>query len=154
MKIPIPQDNVERKVVESLNRGELHIIHVGASDLGPSFSYTIGLTQLHAHPELLITELPFQNANNVLHSAFDCVSEGMRFGHLDKALHVVSAQLPACFLQIPPEVRDKHLTMASWANGREEFDALQCVWPDRNGLFPWDAEYDPGFHQTILAETP
>ena len=152
MSYPTPSDEVERKVVDSLNRKELHVIHVGAYETTPSFSYTIGLNQLHGHPELMVTELPVNNAHNILHSAFDRVAEGERFTHLDRAFRVVSLALPACFLRLTPEVRDQLLTLASWVNNRDEFDALQCVWPDAAGLFPWDTGFDNNFHQTVLAE--
>ena len=107
MQLPTPTDEIEQKVVDSITRNELHVIHVGASEHGPSFSYSIGFGHLLAHPELLIAQLPFENAQNILHTAFDRVREGSSFNHLDRAFRVVSPNLEACFLQLLPAVRDK-----------------------------------------------
>ena len=147
MQLPAPTDEIEQKVVDPITRNELQ-----ASEHGPSFSYSIGFGHLLAHPELLIAQLPFENAQNILYTAFDRVREGSSFNHLDRAFRVVSPNLEACFLQLLPAARDQYLTLASWANNRESFNALQCVWPDRAGLFPWDTEYDSEFHQSIIGE--
>jgi hypothetical protein len=46
---------------------------------------------------------------------------------------------------MPPD--GKPLNVARLYYGTEELDALQIVWPDRNGWFPGEPECDPKIAQ-------
>ena len=44
---------------------------------------------------------------------------------------------------------------ACWLHGGADFEALQLIWPDTAGVWPWDAAASEGFRasQPLLSET-
>jgi len=101
----------------------------------PPYAYTLGLTECGL-PELVITGLTLPRASRLLN----------RF-----AEHMVHAEPPAAGERIPlvggPLVEivelphpDAHLNTAVALFGRE-LRALQLVWADDRGRWPWDREF-------------
>ena len=101
----------------------------------PPWAYTVGLTA-HARPELLVTGLALPAAQELLN---------------DMAAHLLHAATPAAGQQVPliggpvieyvrvahPEV---HLTRAVGLFG-PDVAALQVVWADDRGHWPWDVGF-------------
>jgi hypothetical protein len=139
-----------------LTKVEADIERVGWSCIGvmptvddppdePSFSYTIGLREQGDHPELIIAGLPYKVAHTILTTAFALIKEeGIVFtdGTYSDDLF---ERYRAVFRSMPPD--GKPLNVARLYYGTEELDALQIVWPDRNGWFPGDPECDPQIAQ-------
>lgn len=104
----------------------------------PPYAYTVGLAA-HGRPELVVTGMPYDRAVELLNSA---------------AEHVVHANAPRPGEVLPlsggpvteivrvtePAV---HLAVAAALNG-PQFTALQLVYADDRGLWPWDAGFRGG----------
>jgi Domain of unknown function (DUF4262) len=104
----------------------------------PPYAYTVGLAA-HDRPELVVTGMPYDRAVDLLNSV---------------AEHVVHADAPA-----PGEVIELcggpaievvrvaeprvHLAVAASLNG-PKFSALQLVYADDRGHWPWDAGFRSG----------
>lgn len=124
------------------------IRHVLGGPSGPPFSYTAGLTT-NGWAELVVVGLPVEvaqaflwNAVNEqrLHGAFH---HGDRTGALTDGGDVV-------FLS----VRDTSV-MTATRDLITVFDALQLVWSDSGGNFPWDPEWRNGSDaQPLLGPSP
>ena len=54
------------------------------------------------------------------------------------------------FRAVHPANYPSFLGYAGWYYGGGGFPALQCVWPDPEGLFPWEA----GFAAPLRAQQP
>ena len=108
----------------------------------PAFSYTVGLFGF-GHPELLIFGLPHDSASSVLNDLCERVRRGgpiiagelQTFDNWPHRLHAfaladTSEVLFAAnrFYNRPPD---------------DPVPALQLVWDDRWGRFPWEPGYDP-----------
>jgi hypothetical protein len=108
------------------------------SDLAP-FAYTLGLTRYDL-PELLITGVSAQRAGRLLNGvARRCVGLGALVPGAQFAvpsgplIEVVEVDHP-----------DAHLNFAVAFFGRE-IRALQLVWADRRGRWPWAEEFNRDF---------
>jgi hypothetical protein len=102
------------------------------------YAYTIGLHDLR-RPELLVTGVSSQRATRMLKSvARICLCDG--------------APEPGARIQLPAgplleivkiDHPDAHMDMAVAFNGIE-FQALQLVWADGRGRWPWSASFSDG----------
>lgn len=105
---------------------------------GSLFIYTVGLTA-HNHPELLIAGMSFEQGGAVLNGfAADIIAGKKRLadpGPSDDLFVGLLAYL------IP--VTHNVIGTAKAVYG-EEAAALQVVWPDKEGRFPWDRDFYDG----------
>ncbi len=149
--LPTPQDEVDSKILASLNDGDVHRIYVMGDNEHCAFMYTIGMTYLHAKPELLVTGLSPENANVLLDEATEFVinNDTIELGAINT--DVLTEDEPVVFKGITPTVAASNLTYAQWIN-EKGFDSLQVVWADLSRVFPWEADYDHSFPQEILCE--
>ena len=104
----------------------------------PPYAYTVGLPK-HQRPELLVTGLPYERAADLL----NCAAE-----------HVVRIGVPRPGELLPLPGRPAieivrvtepgvHLKVAAALNG-PGFTALQLVYSDERGHWPWDAGFRGG----------
>lgn len=124
------------------------IRHVLPSAAAGAFSYTVGLSY-RGWPELIVTGLPTTVADAFLRNAIDVQNEngsfepGDRTDELTESGHVV-------FIAAA-DVRG----MTATANVVGTFSALQLIWPDSAGAFPWDSGYrNPIDSQPLLGPSP
>jgi len=102
----------------------------------PPLAYTTGLTE-HGRPELLMTGLPPRLAGLLLDHAAQSVALDATFGP--------GSQVPAR-LRRPVSLRaidvidagPMRLTRVIFG---QQFEAVQLVWPDDEGRYPWQRGY-------------
>lgn len=108
----------------------------------PPFAYTIGLYGFD-HPELVLFGADYDTSVNVLNWVGERVRAGGRiepgelltFDDWPHRLHVLTVPNPG-----------EIVLSANRFYGRsrdESVPALQLVWDDRWGRFPWEPDYDP-----------
>jgi hypothetical protein len=119
--------------------------NVADSDPAKCVSYTVGLTN-HAHPEVVMTGLPPEVGTAFLNIVGEIVvQEGGRFAPGEATTELADG---------PPmpvlDVQDRSsLTAVSTLYG--DVPALQVVWFDSQGRFPWDEGYaNPPGSQPLL----
>ena len=100
------------------------------------FSYTIGLHDTFQHPELLLSGMERELSGSVLNSAGAAIREGERFRSGDLSEAVLEGYSVALTLVPLDFYYEEFGTLKTWREGFE-FTVLQCVWPDREGRFPW-----------------
>jgi Domain of unknown function (DUF4262) len=119
----------------------------------PPCFYTVGLTSFGQHPELIAFGLPPETATWLLNTLGDRVREGEQLttGQRLEGLLEDGYALELLAVDNPTEV----LTIATDLFG-SDVRALQLVWPDTNGCFPWDPGFDPRFtiFQPLLGSPP
>ena len=124
------------------------IRHVLGTPSAVPFSYTVGLTA-RGWDEFLITGLPADVADAFIRNAVDEQELRGAFQAGDRT-EVLTESGSVGF--VPVEDRGG-LTAAERMLG--DFEALQIVWPDSNGNFPWDVGYrNPPEGQPLLGRAP
>jgi uncharacterized protein DUF4262 len=109
----------------------------------PGFSYTIGLWSI-GHPELVVFGLAPDRAQTLLNE----VSERVRTGLTLVGRETVSAvsMHPSHYLRVFPLPDAESVLLRARDQFRgdhaEPVSALQLVWADENGAFPWEPSYD------------
>jgi len=101
--------------------------------------YTVGLSP-HGHPEMVIVGLPREMARTLIETVvrrYQRQAIKRRAGEIYQDL--ARAEM-ACVAVTPRQKRV--LGIAVGVLG-PDIEALQIVWPDREGKYPWDAGVDP-----------
>lgn len=134
--------------IDSLIRSEgFAYICIGPDVHGPSFAYTVGLTETYGCPELLIFGVGEQIANVVFHSIVGKIKNGERFADGDVMNDV---------LNLPCAVRDvsagaaRPFALNVWSRYEGALQTprfQQVVYPDRASVFPWESGYDEAMRQ-------
>lgn len=109
----------------------------------PAYAYSIGVPELCQFPEILVCGLTPVAANGLISLVIDArrgnteIPLGVELiGLLDNDLRCLFAPLdPASAASWCP-------TAAAWYRGRE-FPLVQLIYPDRAGVLPYEADYDP-----------
>jgi hypothetical protein len=130
---------------EALDAGDLRLIsdvaqwgvHVAVPDEDPRRAFSVGLFRSWDHPEVAVFGLaPHELADAVWRVAAR-IRHGDRFEHGDVADGIVAARA-VTFRRIVPRHYAAVLGHGVWYHGGARFPALQVVWADADGRFPWD----------------
>lgn len=140
----VDQTPPQKKLLEDVGENGLHIAHVPETDELPEYSYTVGMWHSFEQPEVVVFGLPKDVADELLNALADDAAEGKTF--LAGSKHDgVLVGYPARFLGVPAEQATTHLPLVAWAYEDAATPAVQLVWPDKQGRWPWDPDVRQGF---------
>jgi len=107
----------------------------------PGYTYTVGFETTYGHPEVVIFGLQPVAARGLMEMMVEYLAGG---GHLPEGVFVglLDNDLPSALLPIDPEEIDGLVDSATAFHRGPDFRTVQFVWPDRNGLLPWNEGYD------------
>lgn len=120
-----------------------HSIIAVSGGNSPSFAYTVGLTETHGLPELIMIGVGVENAciilNNIVHQS---VEEGLALE--GDAVIYNAANLPLVLKKASSKHMAYTLQCQVWYSdaGHSCPEFMQVVLCDKNGKFPWDTNYD------------
>lgn len=125
-----------------------------------TWTYTFGLSALPTrHPEIVVTGLPVPLAHRLLAEvaarAIDGAPRGERLwpGRVDDVIEGLPAWLiPVTDVLDPRAPLTVATELAELAGWPQPVSALQLVWPDPDGRFPWEGGEDLG--QLLLGPAP
>src|SRR5437016_3632119 len=132
---PAPEDDRDRKLLGDIERVGWTVIGVLADEEGPGFSYSVGLFHTLGHPELLLMGLRPQTAHQLINSIGGMARDGERF-EAGKRYEGIAAGFPLVFVEMERRYYKEYLGYAGWFYRGPDFPVLQCVWPDKQGVFP------------------
>jgi hypothetical protein len=154
---PEPDGAPDEKLIANVQKHGCHILKVFADTTGPEFAYSIGMYLNFGQPEVLIFGLPSDSAQTIINDISDRAKDGERF-FAGETSDLFLKGYDVTFVEIPFEAYQEHFGFAMWfyASLPKPFPALQLVWPDRSGKFPWDAGFDESLRslQPVLGGSP
>lgn len=148
------------------------LLHVLGTRQEPAYSYTVGLHQPGSNrPELVISGLqtalrvawlldlgfriqgppPLETRQRIAQSqgipldAQVYPPGGTIFEPGKCTLDLAGNGLPTFFAMVDPAAYETHLGQAILFHQTHTFPALQVVWPDTHGHFPWEASFETRF---------
>ncbi len=108
----------------------------GAANL--SFSYSVGLSDKEGCPEIITFGLPPDVAKAGINEA----AKIMRENDLPTNLPVEKVlNMPVYFLEVDSARAAEYMRVANW-RANKLLPAVQMVWPDVNGNYPWSNDFD------------
>ncbi len=141
---PPPRDEQDRWLLDTVGRVGWAVIGVPDDEEGPGFSYSIGLTRTLGHPEVFMMGLRPEVAQQLINLVGEAVRFGERFGP-GRRYDGIAEGFPLAFVPVAGRYYDEYLGWALWFYQGADFPVLQCVWPDKAGVFPWEPGYDSRF---------
>jgi uncharacterized protein DUF4262 len=138
-----------RRIVADIKRHGWHVINVLADDSGPAFSYSIGMFRTLGHPEIIMFGLPSDWMHRHINAIGDAVREGARFDGGSTIADLLEG-FECVFVRVPVERYPQLVGQALWFYRDASFPLIQCVWPDKQRLYPWQ----PGFVPELIADQP
>ena len=122
----------------------------------PEWAYTVGLGHSYGHPEVLMVGLPNEMTQTLLHNInYRIRNKSLSFRHGCVWSDVIAGY--ECFFQlIDPENYGEWFEANRWFYGHERFEAVQMLWPDARGVYPWQQSADDSFKwaQPVLTDLP
>lgn len=118
----------------------------------PDFSYSIGFPVTLGAPEFIIFGLKSDVAHDILWSVFNFLKDGREVADMDRWSDLVVGY--DCILRDvhPSNIVRDYFNSAMWFHGPPEdsLKAMQIVWPDADGIFPWE----PGCAEWVCQDQP
>ena len=153
--MPRARDKHEQKAVDDVQRYGLHIVNVLEEGDFPGFAYTVGVYRTFEHAEILIYGLRKDRAHQILNDLADNLRAGKRYVAGETYDDLLEG-LSCTFRIIPQTHYGEHLGWATWFNETIDYPAVQLIYPDREGRWPWQDGVSEGFrrHQLVLADAP
>jgi uncharacterized protein DUF4262 len=152
---PAPTNPVHVRVAKDIAKYGWMVLAVAPTEDEPidPFAYTVGLYRTYDVPELIVTGMNYENSHAVLGGVVERIERGQLFKarHYSKLLKGPERDYDAEFREVSRANREEMMKAANRWNAWEPYPALQLVWPDPKGVFPWEDGYDPRFIQPVLS---
>ena len=151
LALPIAATESEQRLIADIQQYGWHFIEIPEDDIGPGYLFTVGLYYSYSHPEILLMGLDSEISRAFLQSIAGGIKTGAKY--LDGSMDSDLASFPIAFKGIALSRYHDYLGYANWLyraapNG---FPAVQFIWPDKAGKFPWDKGYNSKF---LARQTP
>lgn len=139
-----PEDASDEKLLHDIREHGWHIVGIPDDHEGPGFSFTVGLYMRTLQPEILLMGLPLDTARVLLNSIAEHLMSGGAISPGSRVAGLIASH-ELLFQPIHPTHYSDFLGYANWfyRNTSAPFPALQGIWPDAQGRFPHEAEFDP-----------
>ncbi|MED5388364.1 MAG: DUF4262 domain-containing protein [Pseudomonadota bacterium] len=157
-RYPVPEDAEDKTLLADIQRKGWHHFAVPGGDGQPGYTFSVGHFLNLNHPELIVVGLKDSLASRLLDSA------AVRIRGLNKPYQPyrlyndIADGLEVMFLPVSFPHYKEYLGFANWfyQSLPAPYPALQMVWPDPKGIFPWQPGYDARFHraQPLLGPAP
>lgn len=139
-------DETEQNILTDIGRYGWSLIGVPECAEGPSFVYSIGMMHTLDHPEVIMFGLDIELMWRIVNDIGADVRNGRRF--IDTGLYEGVIEGFAC--KVKPVAEAHHTTYLGYAMWHRRhvgrigtLRAVQCLWPDRDGVFPDEQNCDP-----------
>ena len=136
----VRHDGYEDLILESIEEHGWHGVLVPDDAEGPGFAYSIG-----QEPEILV----FGLEPEVMHAVLNACAEATEIKP-DVPLSGFLPGFSVVFRAVDKAHYPAYLGYAMWYHEGSDFPALQCVWPDDAGKFPWE----PAFQKELRPLQP
>lgn len=133
-----PLDEADLTLLAAVGQRGWHVVLEAADEEEPGYAYTVGLFRRFDHPEVALFGLAQDELRAGLDRLGARIASGERFDTVEVAEGLLERRAVA-FRRMAPRHCREYLGYGVWFHGGLRFPALQCVWADPEGRFPWDA---------------
>lgn len=132
-------DGLYEMTLGQIALGRWSVLPVLEGENSPQFAYTAGLSLL-GFPELIMVGIP----DDVSHPILNTIGRGFVAGDIEASHGVVIEEVATTDCQlfaVSVGAMHKYMTLCRKVSQRKNggFKALQVVWPDKAGRYPWVA---------------
>ncbi|NLR92129.1 DUF4262 domain-containing protein [Flammeovirga agarivorans] len=139
-------------ILENIKENGYHIGVIEGDDYLPAFAFSIGLYKSYQHPEIIVFGLPMEMMKVTINTLCDAVKKGTKY-KANTEYNDILNKFPVKFLEVNKAYYSDYLRYNSWVyDHSNNFPAVQLVWTDNKGNFPWDTGFNSKwkFNQPLL----
>ena len=137
-----PVEPREQKLLDDVREYGCQVLVVRGEAGAPGWAYSVGLFEGFDHPEVVVFGLPQQVAHWVINELMSRIRSGERFAAGSSAMGLLEGGFICQFKAVERSWYEALLGRAQWFYRCDEFPAVQCVWPDKQGRYPWDDDFN------------
>lgn len=129
-------DESEQNVLGHVEHHGWNVTNISDQDGEPGWAFTIGLFENYRHPEVIIFGMSPESRHPILNWIGDNVRGGKPFTAGREHDWVLKGH--NCWSrEVAKRWYRDLLGWAVWFYGGNEFPAVQCLWPSKDGVYPW-----------------
>jgi hypothetical protein len=134
-------DESERRLIDDVARVGWHVVGIQRAAHEPAFAYSVGLQHTFGQPEIIILGLSdVPEMIRVVNGVGEQMRQEGSFDDWYESDPLWDGHR-GLFRTVETERFAEYLGRAVWFYEGLEFAALQCVWPDQRGNYPWEPEF-------------
>ena len=137
-------DASEAKALADIEQYGCHIIHVLEDEVGPCFTYSIGIERTSHRPELIVTGLKPEIAQSIINNYSSRVQSGEVF-EADTSYADFLEGFDVRFAPVSKAHYKEYFGWARWLYDGNDFRVYQLIWPSTEGVWPWDQNARPEY---------
>jgi len=128
-----------------------HLVLIEADNYLPGFVYSIGLFERFNHPEIICFGLDINVMASIINEVCAQIKDGTSFTtnlNYPDFLQDYNIQ----FIDVDESYYRNYLGYGRWYYNKNNFPALQLIWPDKQHNFPWHKDFKSAwkFKQPLL----
>ena len=131
------RDDLSKIVIANIAEYGWHAVNVIEDNGYPPWTYTIGLYETWQHPELIVIGRSRATSHAMLQSLSKDIELNDPPNLTDPDGHVLFG-LKCHFLEVNARYYSDYVGFALWHYRKRKFPLYQIVWPNEDGLYPWD----------------
>jgi len=132
---------VNDKLREDVRTVGWHILGIEGDATTPHVVHTVGLHQSFGHPEIVMVGLKVPTLMQMVGDLGSRIANGAKFDPSHELGDVLEG-FPVAFERVLRIAYERFLPAAAEFYAERPFDALQCLWPDKQRRFPRDRDFD------------
>lgn len=134
-------DEYSNKLTDDIVKYGFEVIMVPKTNYLPSFAYTVGLWKSYKHPELISLGLPIDTLHTMLNTVAFEVIKKEKLIEIGRNYHDILEKYPVQFLAVDKRNIPDYFGQAISYYQTVDFPALQLIWPDDKGIFPYESDF-------------
>ena len=134
-------DEYSNKLTDDIVKYGFGVIIVPQTNYLPSFAYTVGLWKSYKHPELISLGLPIDILHTMLNTVVFEIIKKEKLIEIGRNYHDILEKYPVQFLTVDKRNIPDYFGQAISYYQTVDFPALQLIWPDDKGIFPYESDF-------------
>lgn len=153
-QLPDTNKQAEEMLIEKINTYGWAALTVYSDGTVPGFAHSIGFASSLEHPEVILFGVPIEHAQTIL-NGIEALAKEKGPLHTSELYDKVIDEFKVCFVAVDKSRGVGYLKTCEWYYDGH-CSALQLVWPDTQGHFPWEKDFDERFDriQPMLGYPP
>jgi hypothetical protein len=132
----------DQKVFDDVAKHGWHVVKILDQANVPGWAFSIGLYKNFKHPEIIVFGLELDLMHSIINTIGYDIRSGKQFEDGKQYADLIEAY-DCTFKPVNVVWHYPFLGYADWFYDGTEYPVLQCIWPDKKSLYPWDVGFDP-----------
>jgi hypothetical protein len=134
--------DIDKRIQEDKDNIGWTVMGIGQAPDFPNFNYTVGMVD-HQLPEIICVGLPITVSHHIINDICNRMMDGLKI-KTNKQYDQFS-NLPLQFIEVNEDHVIDKMCLSTRTAKRSDFKALQMVWCDTKGKFPWEDNFETKF---------